>query len=609
MLSERLTELFRLLQCSNTDIARFADCSPSNISRLKKGTREPEPGSCSIARLAMGIYRYADYENMLYVLCSLCGTEDMRADVLIPSIINWLYETHEYKLPESVTPKSKQEQISRQQNFSARLNKVMTILDYSNSRLAADLNVDASLISRCRTGLYYPNRNVEIKQHLTELILSRAEKTGRVAELAALCSIDSGELGPESFAEWLYEPDESRNSEIAESLFHSIDSYKPGLGIPSNMPHLPSIQIADRYWEKEGLRNAVIRFLSEAADEGGELLLYSDEPMEWMSGDPEFFAMWASLMTLCLQNGVHIRIIHNIDRGGLEMVSAIRGWFPLYLTGKIEPYVFRKTENLRFHHTIFLRPKHSCILGFSPAEMGEHHWYDYITDKTRLDVLMTGFNSMLSSAAPLLKTYPANKADTFWKRYYGYNGKANAILRGLSIATIPEELLRNMLSRSEISESRKEEVINFYHSSSRHFRQILINGELHEFLCLPDRETVLSGQANVNSEAEMDGFRIFYTPKEYAAHVTAVQELVRSEKHYHLTLLPNAPFQDLQVFTMKDAAAIVRCREPYTAFVFYNPLLLQSVDYYCDMLADQYASDRMTVIQMLENVRKSGHAE
>lgn len=603
MLSKRLTELFYLLQCTNTDIARFADCSPSNISRLKSGTRQPEPDSRTIARLAMGIYRYADYENMLDVLCSLCGTENTKAESLIPAVIKWLYGNQHYEIPKRGSPKSKQDMLIRQQSFSVRLDKIMTMLDYSNSRLAAELNVDASLISRYRTGLYHPNRNVEIRQHLTELILSRAEKTGHVAELAALCSIDSEELVQESFAEWLYEPDESRNSEIAESLFHSIDSYKPGQGIPSNMLHLPSIQIADRYWEKEGLRNAVIRFLSEAADEGGELLLYSDEPMEWMSCDSEFFAMWASLMTLCLQNGVQIRIIHNIDRGGLEMVSAIRGWFPLYLTGNIEPYVFRRTENLRFHHTVFLRPKHSCILGFFPAEMEEHHWYDYITDKTRLDVLESGFNSMLTGAAPLLKTYPAHKADSFWKRFYEYNGKAYAILRELSIATMPEDLLRNMISRSKISEFRKEEVINFYRSSSRHFRQILTNGELHEFLCLPDRETMLSGQANVNYEAEMDGFRIFYTPKEYAAHVTAVQELVRSEKHYHLTLLPNAPFQDLQVFTMKDAAAIVRCREPYTAFVFYNPLLLQSVDYYCNMLADQYASDRTTVIQMLENVR------
>lgn len=129
-----------------------------------------------------------------------------------------------------------------------------------------------------------------------------------------------------------------------------------------------------------------------------------------------------------------------------------------------------------------------------------------------------------------------------------------------------------------------------------------MNGELHELICLPDKEDIAAGRVNVNFEAETDGLCLPYTPEEYAAHLAAVKDLVRNEKNYHLTLLPNAPFQDLQVFTMKNAAAVVRCREPYTAFVFYNPLLLQSVDDYCDMLANQYASDRMTVIQMLENL-------
>ena len=132
MLSERITELFSLLQCTNSDIARFSGCTPSNISRLKSGAREPEPGSRSVLRLAEGIYRYADYENMLDILCSLCGTEDSRAGNLIPAVIVWLYGTSEYELPQPITPKSRQAQISRLQNFSDRLDKIMTILDYSN---------------------------------------------------------------------------------------------------------------------------------------------------------------------------------------------------------------------------------------------------------------------------------------------------------------------------------------------------------------------------------------------------------------------------------------------------------------------------------------------
>ena len=602
MLSERITELFGLLQCTNSDIARFAGCTPSNISRLKSGSREPDPDSRTMLRLVRGIYRYADYENMLDLLCSLCGTADPRAENLVPAVITWLYSDKDYELPEPVMPKTKQEQISRMQCFSERLDKVMTLLDYSNSRLAADLNVDISLISRYRSGIYHPNRNVDIRNRLADLILVRAERTGRMEDLAALCDVEPAELVRETISDWLYGPDENRRSEIAETIFHSIDSFKPGQGIPSNIPDLPAVQEAERYWGTEGLRNAVVRFLTDTAREGGELLLYSDEPMDWMSSDPDFFALWASLMAACLEEDVRIRIIHNIDRGGSEMISAIRGWFPLYISGKIEPYISGKESRSRFYHTVFLRSGKAGILGFFPAGMGDSRWYDYITDKGQMEALYSGFRNMFENASPFLKTYPASLADAFWSRYHAHSGKADAILKGLSVATMPEGLLDKMLTRAEICGQTKEAALNFYQSSRDNLQQILVNGELHELICLPAKEDVAAGRVNVNFEAETNGLCLTYTPEEYAAHLAVMKDLVRNEKNYHLTLLPNAPFQDLQVFTMKNAAAVVRCREPYTAFVFYNPLLLQSVDYYCDMLANQYASDRTTVIQILDNL-------
>ena len=35
MLSERISAIFTLLHCNNTEIARYAGCSSGNISKLK----------------------------------------------------------------------------------------------------------------------------------------------------------------------------------------------------------------------------------------------------------------------------------------------------------------------------------------------------------------------------------------------------------------------------------------------------------------------------------------------------------------------------------------------------------------------------------------------
>lgn len=159
MVSERVIALFSLLQCNNTDIARYAGCSSANISKLKTGYREPKPTSPTVRLLANGVYGYADYENMLPVLAELCGTADTSRESLIPGLIGWLYGTQEVSLPADViTPKSKRTRAFQLQRFGEKLDRAMNLLELSNGQLAGLLNVDVSLVCRYRSGVYSPPR-------------------------------------------------------------------------------------------------------------------------------------------------------------------------------------------------------------------------------------------------------------------------------------------------------------------------------------------------------------------------------------------------------------------------------------------------------------------
>ena len=605
MLSDRITELFHLLQCSNSDIARFAQCSPSNISRLKSGTREPEQSSRSVLRLAQGIYRYADYEKLLSVLGELCGTKDTQAEVLLPAIIRWLYEDRNYNLPQQISPRSKRIREKRLHSFGQRLDKAMTLLEFTNGKLAAELNVDVSLISRYRSGIYHPGRNMRTREHLCEILLARAVRLKRSEELAACCSLPPEELCPESLAEWLFEAEEDTSVEMAESFFRSISAFTPGEGIPSANPVLPPVTECERYWGTPGLKEAVIRFLSDAAREGGELLLYSDEPMAWMSQDRNFFAIWAFLMVECVNHGVRIRIIHNLDRSAQEMISALNGWLPLYISGMIEPYIFRKSRNVRFFHTIFLRPGRAGIFGFFPTEAGEKRWYDYITETDRLDALQSGFDTMLAGATPFLKTYPAGKTDEFWALYHSGTEKKHAILNGLSTASMPEKLLLRMLSRAGITGLQREKILTFCRKGHEQLAEILKEGELHEFISLPNPTAIDNGIVPINLGAELLTEPLTYTPAEYTEHIRAICGLIEREKNYHLTLLPFVPFPDLQIFTMQESVGILRSREPCTAFMFTSSELVQSVALYCETLLERYSTDRYSTIQKLRGDQRS----
>ena len=206
MLSERITTLFALLGCSNTDIARYAGCSSGNISKLKTGHREPKPTSRAIASFVNGIYGYADYENMLPAIQELCGCADITRESVLPALIAWLYGTEEIVYPShAVTPRSKRIQTLRRQNFGERLNRAVDLLDLSNRQLSGLLNIDVSLISRYRSGLYSPHGNARLAEKLSDVLLSRAERAGKVADLAALCGTGTDLLDSSAVSAWLYD--------------------------------------------------------------------------------------------------------------------------------------------------------------------------------------------------------------------------------------------------------------------------------------------------------------------------------------------------------------------------------------------------------------------
>ncbi len=605
MLSERITGLFALLQCNNTQIARFAGCSSGNISKLKTGNREPKPTSRAIASFAGGVYGYADYENLLPLLAELCGVKNTDRETLIPALISWLYETVDVVLPSrTMMPKSKQKRASQRQTFGERLDSIMTLLEISSRQLAFLLNVDVSMVSRYRTGLYSPQRNDRLSERLSTVLLDRAEKKDKIPALASLCSASAEDLNTDTVTAWLYDtsPEEDKAA-MAQQLLRSLDDFIPGTGLPAAVPEVPAVPISSRYVGTDGLRSAVVRFLSDAACEGGELLLYSDEPMDWLSGDRAYFALWASLMVNCVNSGVKIRIIHNVDRKSSEMVDAIKGWFPLYISGMIEPYVFRRERNPRFHHTVFLRPDGACILGFFPVGADKDRSYDYVTDREYLSRLKHEYDAMLSAASPLLEVYTDAMSDKFHENWISLPGKRDYLLNEFPIVTAPESLMIRMLSRIGVSEEQRAKVLSRHRELRRQFEESLREYSVNMVLCLPER--ALAMRRHINITLSLTGLSIAYTEEEYAEHIAAIIELVQHERNFHLALLPQALFQDIQIVTQKDAVIVLRCQEPYAAFVFRNTELTESVSDYLVMLMEQHAEDRRTTVEMLDKLKFS----
>lgn len=399
MLKNKITMLMNALGVSNDTLAQYAGFDPTNISRLKNGTRTPSADSATIHRLCDAIEKYAADQDCQNILHSV--TQEQPLSV-------WLFGEDTETTGETFSSSQEYSQTS----FHSKLDLVMRLADISNADLGRAANIDPSSISRFRTGHRIPKFNNQIVHTICHILIDRILEKERGNELASLISFPGDPFDSDalyvSFLNWLCELPHD-NTQLINELITNLKTFSP-----MTLPKLPALsdvvsedilsETVPYYTGRSGLWHAVMRFLGNALISGTDrLFLYSDEPMSWLTEDPDFHSKWLVLMALCIQKGIHIHIIHNIDRNIPEMVQAIQSWMPLYLSGMVTSYCNIKTLGNRFCHTVFLCPSKFCIGTFSAAEDGEdYRIWDFYTDDAHVGYYDHIFQTLLRSSSPLV---------------------------------------------------------------------------------------------------------------------------------------------------------------------------------------------------------------
>ena len=287
----------------------------------------------------------------------------------------------------------------------------MSLTDISNAELSRRANVDPSLISRYRSGSRELKKDSEITRSICAILWKKIRKKERIEVLSGITGISPDTLSEESLSSWLISEDADNAGEDAsiEKLFSAFDSYtsETGIALPKVTDAAPESLLNDDrniYFGYAGLRNSVLRFLGNVClKKEKELLLYSDQSMDWLTGDSAFRLKWASLMSGCVKNGTRIKIIHNIDRSLNEMNEAIISWLPLYMSGMIEPFYCDRSSSDRFSNTLFLCPGSFAIFGSHVRGVEDKGIYYYTEEKDELKVRNKELKKLLNIGRPLVK--------------------------------------------------------------------------------------------------------------------------------------------------------------------------------------------------------------
>jgi len=449
--------------------------------------------------------------------------------------------------------------------FYEKLDFLMNITKTNNSALSKSIKLDASYISRLRRGTRNALKDKTYINLMAEYFTKRCTDDCRRKALADVLDIsfytmEEGNLS-QKLVDWLM-TEEKNETKTVGAFLSGLSSFPNRQRIPSSdhtlSAEFPKTDI-EIYYGVAGKRQAAAYFLSEVLvqERPQTLLLFSDEPTDWMTADSKFAKKWADLMAQVLAKGNRIKIIHTISRNLDEMLNAISQWMPLYMSGAIEPYYYPKKRDGIFKRTLFIAPDSSAVISSTVGNMADKAANFLIRNKTSINAFAEEFKQYLNLCNPLMRIFTSKDKELYLQNLFEFEKeKGNCIIKteSLSLLTMPEIVIKSIFFRiintgANIDETHKKR--------TRWFKQYLQANSLTEIIKVYDVETVKNGEVKVAFSILMNGEATYYTLEEYILHLENIQYLLNTYPNFHVCLIDDIGDNRYMVYAKEDLGAIV----------------------------------------------------
>lgn len=469
-------------------------------------------------------------------------------------------------------------------HFHKKLDLLMNTLNITNSCLARALSIDPSLVSRWRTGARKPSQKADYLKKIANYISSYSKMDYQKAAIYEMIGLtnDKSQKYLYSLAEYLYiwlKGDKTANEVFVEKFFNSI-SQKQSSSLNNNIkindPKVESIkQDLEILNGISGKREGVIKFLEAvlASKEKTTLLLYSNEDMEWLTEDKEFYRKWGILLKNIIARGHKIKIIHTIKREMSEMLAAIEYWMPLYLTGAIEPYYYPKYQENIFRRTIFVAPGISALSCSTVSEYGDKAQQFLYWDPEKIKDLAEEFNTLLGSCRSLMKIFTGEETYNFKQlqiEFEEQEGEFISITDMPSFITMPEQLLNKYLEINDLDDNQKKFVLSIYYQRNTAFKSNLKSHIYNEIMALPNKEKLISKEKSNKVVDFFSDIDFNYTLQDYCDHLKYQINLLKNYKNYHLFLISSFPYENIKLAVKDEVGAVISRNDDQSIILAFN---------------------------------------
>lgn len=546
-----LNKYITLIECTSKELAKASSLSESIISRYRNGNRIPNDTnlkklSKALEELSNNKYSNKEILNEFY-----------------KSIDNYNYD------------------------FDVIKNNLNELIEYFNinaRELAKFLNFDASYLSRIRNGNRVPHNKQEFINSLSNYILKKYNNDN----LCLLIKCSNKEINLNKIKEWILNNKRTNTKEI-DNFLQKLDDFNLNDFIKAikfdklKVPSIPFYKVKSKnYYGIEEMKKAELNFfkgtvLSKSKE---DIFMCSDMPMEDMAKDIEFGKKWMFAIAMSLKKGLHLNIIHNIDRPFNEMMLGLESWIPIYMTGQVSPFYLKEVKNSVYNHlnyvsgTVALTGE--CIKGYH--NKGKY----YITNNTKeIEYYKQKSELLLKKANPLMNIYKENNINefqTFLLKEKDIKVNRKRYLSSLPLFTISNKLLLNILEKNKLSKTDIDKILKYKKEEEKHIKTILKTNNINDNIYIQDKNQFNNDKICLSLENMFYDKKIIYSYDEYLDHLNQTKEYTKKNNNYSITINKDRTFKNITVTILENEYVIIsKSANPIIHFVIRHPKLTDAI--------------------------------
>lgn len=563
---EQLNKYIEQLECSSKELVIASGLSSAVISRYRNGERTPNIRSKQLEQLADGLYKISQNKNI-----NLTRNEIYNA---LSSTLNDIAIDFE--------------QLSR--NFS----DILLNLNISIADLARYIGYDASLLSKIRTGNRSPSNPQEFVELVCNFIVTKysSEDDKKTISLLLGCPLEDLKDNPNylhKLLNWFSTNSVRNHSEIDEFLNNldnfDLDQYIKAIHFDKmKVPFVPFYKSGSKtYYGIEEMKQGELDFFKATvlSKSNEPVFMCSDMPMEDMAEDVEFGKKWMFAIAMTLKRGLHLNIIHNLDRPFNEMMLGLESWIPIYMTGQVSPYYLTGLQNSVYCHFNYVSGTVSlageCIKGYH--DKGKYH---LTSNKTDVGYYKTKAECLLNKAKPLMDIYRIenkNAFDAFILSSSNIKGNRRRILSSLPIHTISDELLLKILERNNVTKDNIKSIIASIKNQKQIIENILKENILEDEIPKLSKEEFENYPPILSLSDSFYENKICYNYEEYLEHLNYTQKYMHSHKNYKILTNTTNAFRNITI-TINSGKWVILSKNTHPAihFVIHHPKLRTAIE-------------------------------